>query len=117
MSQRMRFDQKAALERVEGDLDLYFELIDMFAESSTAEIGGIEEAMRAQDAKLVGSRAHAIKSALGNLGAMTCFDLALEIETAAKAGDLKPVAALLESLRNEVGRFNEEVAAFRAGKS
>ena len=117
MTERKLFDREAALERVEGDLELYFELIDMFFDTSSTEIQGIEEALRSQDSKLVSSRAHAIKSAVGNLGAMTCFDLAFEIEKAGKAGDLSSIAALLARLTSEVEGFKREVSAFRAQNS
>ena len=117
MTDKLVFDREAALERVEGDLALYFELIDMFFESSSNEIGAIEEALRAEDAKLVGSRAHAIKSALGNLGAMTCFDLALEMEKAGKSGEISGVSGMLEKLKGEVESFKLEVSAFRAKNS
>lgn len=117
MAERKLFDREAALERVEGDLELFFELIDMFWESSAAEVAGIEEALKSEDARLVGSRAHAIKSALGNLGATTCFDLAFDLEKTGKSGDLSMVPALLSRLRSEIDAFKREVEAFRSQQS
>ena len=106
MSESKVFDFEAAINRVEGDEDLYRELFDLFLSDSDQTLETIRTAIESGNHTQVERTAHSIKSSLGNLGGMKAFDAALKLEMAGKACNPKTdESALFEVLQNEVDAF------------
>ncbi|MCB0310813.1 MAG: Hpt domain-containing protein, partial [Bdellovibrionales bacterium] len=74
------FAKDDAINRVEGDLDLLFELMQMLWEQYPTSVAELRAAVESKNGQKLRESAHSIKSALGNLGAMTSFELAFELE-------------------------------------
>ncbi len=106
-------DFDGAMDRVDGDRELYFELIDMFFEDADRNLESLQQAVKNQDCKQVESLAHSMKSALGNLGAMSSFQAAFALEKAGRAGDVSNATADYQIFKGEIEKFKQAVAAER----
>lgn len=109
----MPFDLAAALHRVEGDQELFKELVGLFLENTPALLAELEEALRQGDAARALRAAHSLKGSAGNFAAQDVFELAREIEQAAKNDDLAYVHSKVTSLREQVERLMDALRTCR----
>ncbi|MCB0334247.1 MAG: Hpt domain-containing protein [Bdellovibrionales bacterium] len=114
MNDQPIFDKAGALERVEDDTELFFELIEMFFEDYDEQVTSIQSAISSSAAKELEETAHSIKSALGNIGAMKAYSLAYELEKLGREGSPNEGADLLGQLKESISLFQEEVESFRS---
>lgn len=101
------FDEKSALERVDGDREFLREILGVCVEDSAKKFVEISTAFSQNDLKLVSSIAHSMKSAYGNVGAMVCHSIAATLERAAKQNDDATARDALSKLVAEGKRFEE----------
>ena len=113
MNNQPVFDYAAALDRVDNDKELLIELLQMMQDQYPSQISEIEAAVENKNAALLASTAHAIKSALGNLGAMRCYELAFALEKAGKSSALSEAKTILSDLKDAFGVFCVEAKAFK----
>jgi len=113
MSDTPVFDLDGAMERVENDKELYFELIDLLNDQFDESVENMKAAIDTQDGDSLNSVAHGIKSALGNVGAMSCYALAYKLERCGKEKNLAEANDLLGDLEIEFVKFSAEVEKFR----
>lgn len=83
----------SALEYCAGEADLYYEVLDDFATEAKTKSVSIEESKRAGNWKDYEVYVHSLKSTARMIGADRLADMALELETAAKAGDSAAIEA------------------------
>ena len=107
----IEFDK--VMERLEGDKELFHELVAIFLDTHGQSVGAIRAAIQAGVAADVGAAAHAIKGALGNLGAARAQAAALALERAGKDGRSAEFAQLLQTLESEVKLFLSEYQSRR----
>ncbi len=107
------FDKEGALERVEDDTELFFELIEMFFEDYDGQVSTIASSIENSEARALEESAHSLKSALGNIGAMKSYTLAYELEKLGREGNPKAAQESLEQLKESVSQFKSEVLAFQ----
>lgn len=100
------FDSVEAMERVDQDKALLKELFEMFFADWSSNVANITKSIGSGDLLAAARDAHAVKSALGNLGAMQAYRCAQRIELAAKNAN---IAALQE----EAARLPALGEAFR----
>lgn len=74
-------------------------LVELTLKDADKFMAEIESAFHDGDPDSVGIAAHSLKSILKQIGAQSAADVAFEIETAGKAGDLKVCADRLAELR------------------
>jgi len=115
MNADLVFNQEDAMQRVDNDRELYAELITMFFGEWPTSVANLEEACRRQAASEVEHIAHSMKSALGNLGAMRSYRMAIKIEMAAKSSNITEATASLEQLKTEVEEFRQLIVKFCGG--
>lgn len=72
---------KEALERFEGDVDIYLELVDTFLEQGLADFGAVRSELAGGMVKQVAFRTHKIKGASLTIGAETLARIAGELES------------------------------------
>ena len=101
------FDRVATLDRLDGDEELFKELIEIFSVDSEQQLAQLKIACDSKSTTDVHRVAHAIKGALGNIGAMRCHHTASEIELQAKAGTCN--RELLMKLQSEIKIYLEHV--------
>ena len=104
MSEAPIWDKPAAMERVDDDLELFIEIFDIFLEEYPNDIKTLRLAVEENDTAAIEARAHAIKSGLGNLGAMQCHDLAFALEHLGRTSDADAVS-LLTQLEGAIQAF------------
>lgn len=106
-------DRSALLDRVEGDMELLADIIELFKEDSARQIAAIRGAIDAKQADLLRRAAHTLKGTCGNLGVPEAAATALELEKLAAAGDLSHAQECLRSLEEQVQRVGKLLDGLR----
>lgn len=109
------FDRSQALERMEGDEELLFEMIELFLEDCPSQMEGIRTALAAGDPDRLGNAAHAFKGSVGNFGARTSFDAAQRLEHLARERRIDESGDAVRELEAEVDRLGPRLRATLAG--
>ena len=112
MSQEV-LDFAAAMDRVDNDTDLFFELIDMFFEDYESSLATLQAAVSGQLFGEIEAGAHAMKSALGNLGGMVAYEAAFELERAGRESIADDLTAKLQAFEAAVAAFQGAAEAKR----
>lgn len=99
------YDKKAVLERCDNDVELIKELMQMFIEDYPKSISDIEYAVESKDPGKIDRSAHAIKSALGNLGGMKAYQIAYDLELSGKKNNITDSPSLLKNLKDAISEF------------
>jgi len=108
-------DLPAALERLEGDRDLFSELAALFKAESPKMLDEARRAVASKNSSQLQHQAHTLKGAASNLGATGVSDAASELEKAARAGDMAHAGELLNALEKQVGLLFSELETVCAG--
>jgi len=99
-------DVSGALNRLDGDRDLYLWLLRSFVENQTSIATLIEEALSAGDTKLAARHIHTIKGIAGSMGAVALEELSRSLENAiAKGEPIARVSSVLGSFTSELDRL------------
>ena len=110
MNEIPHFDIQGVLERLDGDRELLVELRDVFVETKEGSLKAIFEAIEANDPARISSTAHAIKGALGNVGAAQAHTIAYSLEKSGKSGSIEGVRELYQALVQEIEAYLREFA-------
>jgi HPt (histidine-containing phosphotransfer) domain-containing protein len=108
-------DVPALMARVERDLDLLAELLDLFGEDSADLIARLEDAVSASDADAVWRAAHTLKGAVANFCAPRAVASAAALEAAGRDGNLSTAPSLLASVRADIEAVRAALAAIVGG--
>ena len=84
-------DQAIALSRVGGDEELLREMAQLFLEEYPRVLSEVRSAVGSGNAKAVERGAHNLKGSVGNFGADSAFQAALELEMAGRRGNLADI--------------------------
>lgn len=95
-------DKEKALETVDGDEELFRELVNMLLEQAASRLPRLEHALAVGDVVAVEHLAHSLKGAAANLAAEPLRQAAWELEQLAREGDLANGKAKLEALKEHV---------------
>jgi two-component system sensor histidine kinase/response regulator len=95
-------DMAAALERVEGDRELFQELAGLFADESPDNLARIRQGMKTGDAHAIEMLAHKIKGAALTLGAPRVSEAASDLENQARTGEVGNADPLVENLTRQL---------------
>ncbi len=106
------FDPAAALQQLDGDEELLYELVGIFLEEAPKLVERLGEAMAGGDAESVAATAHSLKGALGNLAARPALEETLNLESAARDGDLTAAGRRWGKLRARLDELLEALASF-----
>ena len=103
------FDKKAILDRIDGDMDLFRQLIALFVQEVPNQIKQIKLAIKANDPERITLFAHTIKGSAYNIRAMELKQVAFDIEQAGKSSDINLAASKIEALDNIFEKLNTEL--------
>ncbi len=109
------FDMEGLRARVEGDLELFDEMIELYLSSSPLLLTEIESAVASRDRDKINRAAHTLKGVLKNMCAATCAEAALELETIGKSGDLQQAPQSFNTLKNEYQRLQTVLTTVATG--
>jgi len=96
------WDAGQALERVGGDEELLFEVVEIFLNEAPHALIKLRRALSSGDSKAVERIAHGLKGEIGYLGIRTLSQMARELEEAGRKQDLMAAEPLLASLETEI---------------
>jgi HPt (histidine-containing phosphotransfer) domain-containing protein len=105
------FDRAAALAELDGDEQLLRELAGIFLAEWPKWAAEMHAALAGGEAERLGIVVHAVKGAVGVLGAPGAFAAAAGLETMSRAGDLGRAGEALAALEGEVERLRPALAA------
>jgi HPt (histidine-containing phosphotransfer) domain-containing protein len=103
-------DVDGALSRVEGDRELYEEILNIYVEDTPQQLSEIAQAFQRQDRKVVERAAHSLKSSSANVGAESVRAVALELESAAKIREWPELDELVAAIKREFDAVNKEIS-------
>lgn len=95
-------DREKTLERLKDDEEFLLLLYATFLEDLPQRRKSFEEALASEDISGLNKLAHSLKGAAATIDACRVREIALEMELAAKAGDLPATSDAQERLRKEV---------------
>ncbi|MBI1840714.1 MAG: Hpt domain-containing protein [Verrucomicrobia bacterium] len=107
------YDLNVALERMDGDVPLLEEVIDIFLDDYANSIAELRQAAASRDQAALQRAAHTLKGAVGNFVAHRATEAALSVETLAKAGQLDLAISLTPRLEDEVARLAAALKQYR----
>ncbi len=108
MSNEAIIDYEKVMERLDGDKELFHELVGVFLESYQSTLELLRAAVEAGNSSGVHAEAHSIKGALSNIGAARAQAQAFTLEKAGKAGESKAYVELFAKLESEIAAFINE---------
>lgn len=108
MDELLVINKPLALSRLDGDEDLWREIVDICLEDTPSVIMAMGLAISSGNPEAAAIHAHKIKSAVGNIGAEILSDLALQIEKAGREKDIVKIRGLFVELEREHERVVEE---------
>jgi PAS domain S-box-containing protein len=95
------FNKLSLLERVNGDQDLFEEIIRLFLEHTPEHIEGIESSLHKKDAGELQMQAHTLKGSAMAIGAVALSQVAKDMETAGHDANFNQASLLLNKIANE----------------
>ncbi|MBU0729314.1 MAG: Hpt domain-containing protein [Proteobacteria bacterium] len=101
----LEWNRAFAFEQSGEDEEILAELLDLFRESTAADLEKIKSGISAQDAKAVGEAAHSIKGAAASLGIEAMSKVAYEMEKAGRKNDLEVAIKHLPELEALAGEL------------
>jgi HPt (histidine-containing phosphotransfer) domain-containing protein len=101
----MVFDKADFLARVEGDMELAGQVIELFCQDAAENMEKIRGAIAGKVMTAVGRDANSLKGASANLSGMRVQRAAEDLEEAAKREQTSDAADLLDVLEDELTRF------------
>jgi two-component system sensor histidine kinase/response regulator len=93
-----RLDRDEILERMEGDVELLEEIVQLFIEDCPRLLAEIGESVAGGDGPSLRLAAHALKGSLSNFGPSSSLTLASELEKMGKSGEMTEAAPVYSSL-------------------
>ena len=101
------FDPDEALAIVEGDRDLFIELVNVFRENYPTELSWIRDAISLRDSEALRRAAHHFRGTLSALAAGPACDAAERLEDIGRNADLTQA----ETMYGEVAQFVQALDA------
>ncbi|QJT08959.1 PAS domain-containing hybrid sensor histidine kinase/response regulator [Oceanidesulfovibrio marinus] len=101
-------------ERLDGDLELYDELLQVFEQEMPTLVEGLENAAENADLNRIAILGHSLKSASTTIGATSIKEAAVQLEHAALENRLETALSLVEKIALERDAFLQERERSRA---
>ena len=89
-------------ERLDNDMELFVELVDVFVNDSDKLINNIDEAISKGDSESIGKTAHTLKGAVSNFSAVKAYESSLALEKIGKSGEIDKAPGAFETVKKEI---------------
>jgi signal transduction histidine kinase/CheY-like chemotaxis protein len=107
------FDHESALALLDGDTELFSELVGLFTGESVELLNQIHDSIVRQDAKLLERSAHSLKGSTAAFSAETARAVAQRLEGMGARGEFNGADVVAAELREEVARLTEALSKYR----
>ncbi len=104
-------------EAFEDDRTGIAELLEMALETGKKHRRLLEEGLASADPAVVARAAHGIKGSAGTIGATVVYELAIELDERARAGNLTGTRERIDAIDAAYARVADQVREYRAGLS
>ncbi len=111
------FDHREALQRVEGNLDLLQEMVDLFLDEFPAVKVAILEGLAEGDLELVANGSHQLRGNLLTFAAHRAADVARSVEVRAVAGDHNGTEEAWNQLHEMINQLGPALKSWFEGLS
>lgn len=95
-------DREGTLERLKGDKDFLHALFTVFLDDLPAKLATLEDAVEQRSMDDMLRTAHSIKGAAATIGAMAARKAALDVEMAARKGEMDKALDLVPQLKTSL---------------
>jgi CheY-like chemotaxis protein/HPt (histidine-containing phosphotransfer) domain-containing protein len=95
----------AVLTRVDGDLELLRNIVELFLDEAPKLLWEIGDAVTRRDREALERAAHTLKGSVGNFHASTVVEAALRLETMGREGNFVGAQEALAALESETARL------------
>lgn len=103
------FDESAFLGRVQGDMDLAREVVEMFARDQVTMLATIRSHIADRDGPALAAAAHSLKGCVSNFAARGTFDAALKLEELGLDGNFEQSSKTLADLEGHIRRLTSQL--------
>jgi len=104
------YNRAEALERLDGDEDLFGNLAELFVAESTGYCDALEAALAAADAGVLRREAHTVKSMLATFSYEAGREVAMQLERLAADGSLDGAEDLTAQVVGAIKELADELA-------
>lgn len=104
-------------EAFEDDRTGIADLLELALETGKKHRRLLEEGLASADAGVVARAAHSIKGSAGTIGATIVYELAIELDQRARAGNLEGARERIDALDAAYARVADQVREYRAAVS
>jgi signal transduction histidine kinase/CheY-like chemotaxis protein/HPt (histidine-containing phosphotransfer) domain-containing protein len=102
-------DKEDAIERVNGDMELLKEIVELFIDTCPRLLSEVNTAISKGDNKTLEREAHTIKSVIGNFSKHHAYNAALKLERMGASGELSKAEETYKELEEEIERLTPEL--------
>jgi len=103
------FDRSAFLNRVQGDMDLAREVVEMFSRDQETMLSEMKSCIADHNGPALTAVAHTMKGCLSNFSAHDSVNAALELEESGRNGDFEQSKQTLAELEGHIRRLTSEL--------
>ena len=105
------FDRRAVLHRLDGDVELLGQLVEMFFQECPEYLDQIRAAISDQDNEALRKSAHGLKGPVSTLGLTSALDAVLELEGIGKSDSMEGSQSAYDELNRELVRMKTVLQA------
>jgi len=109
------FDFSKALDRVDGDMELFKEITGLFLENLPDSISQIRAAIAGNNSNTLNMAAHSLKGSVGNFGKNRVFEAAYQLEVMGRKGELAEANTALSELEEELKKLESAMRKVLSG--
>jgi CheY-like chemotaxis protein len=95
------FNEKMLLDRLDGDKELFREILQTFLQDAPLQIEKLKQALEEGDLSQTEKQAHSLKGAAMNIGGIALQAVAFDLEVSGKNRDLNQARPLIQKLNKE----------------
>jgi CheY-like chemotaxis protein len=96
------FDKRTLLDRLEGDEELFQEIVKTFLDDAPLQMENLKQALREENLNQLEKQAHALRGAAMNIGGNALQTVAFALEVSGKNHDLSQARPLVQEVDKEL---------------
>jgi len=97
--------RRELLKRVDGDMELLQDLVDVFLEELPQRLEALRAALDQDDLEGLHEKAHSIKGSVSNFAAAAAFEAASQVNDLARSGTRDGLKQAIDVLEQEMSRL------------